>query len=434
MSRYKPFEFQEEAIEKLTKSFLSLWDSSARKCNLVFKSPTGSGKTFMLTHFVNGLNNLPNWDFDKAFIWITFSDTLAMQSKDKFTEYFNNNLKNNLLTVEDFKQGKLEKNDILFINWQKLVSQAAENRVLRRPSDPLLSKEQGYYFEDIIENTFKENREIVMIVDESHTHLSDLAQSSVIDVVNPKIIINVSATPKYIPNQEEVEEGIARFVSVKREDVVNAGLIKEKIVTQTEEDLKAMPGQDLDELLLTLAIKKREELAFEYKSLGKSINPLIIIQLPNDDHKLKSTGEKTKEQIVMDFLYKKGIDIDKKVALWFDGKRINMDHIENNESEIDFMLFKQAAGTGWDCPRAQVLLMYREISSPTFYTQTVGRILRFVEPNKIDDYKYNPNLKLGYIFTNYKRNEVKIPEQSEKNKPYIYTAYRKDIIPQIRNL
>lgn len=308
MSRYKPFEFQEEAIEKLTKSFLSLWDSSARKCNLVFKSPTGSGKTFMLTHFVNGLNNLPNWDFDKAFIWITFSDTLAMQSKDKFTEYFNNNLKNNLLTVEDFKQGKLEKNDILFINWQKLVSQAAENRVLRRPSDPLLSKEQGYYFEDIIENTFKENREIVMIVDESHTHLSDLAQSSVIDVVNPKIIINVSATPKYIPNQEEVEEGIARFVSVKREDVVNAGLIKEKIVTQTEEDLKAMPGQDLDELLLTLAIKKREELAFEYKSLGKSINPLIIIQLPNDDHKLKSTGEKTKEQIVMDFLYKKGID------------------------------------------------------------------------------------------------------------------------------
>lgn len=434
MSRYKPFEFQEEAIEKLTKSFLSLWDSSARKCNLVFKSPTGSGKTFMLTHFVNGLNNLPNWDFDKAFIWITFSDTLAMQSKDKFTEYFNNNLKNNLLTVEDFKQGKLKKNDILFINWQKLVSQAAENRVLRRPSDPLLSKEQGYYFEDIIENTFKENREIVMIVDESHTHLSDLAQSSVIDVVNPKIIINVSATPKYIPNQEEVEEGIARFVSVKREDVVNAGLIKEKIVTQTEEDLKAMPGQDLDELLLTLAIKKREELAFEYKSLGKSINPLIIIQLPNDDHKLKSTGEKTKEQIVMDFLYKKGIDIDKKVALWFDGKRINMDHIENNESEIDFMLFKQAAGTGWDCPRAQVLLMYREISSPTFYTQTVGRILRFVEPNKIDDYKYNPNLKLGYIFTNYKRNEVKIPEQSEKNKPYIYTAYRKDIINNIEGV
>lgn len=85
-----------------------------------------------------------------------------------------------------------------------------------------------------------------------------MAQSSVIDVVNPKIIINVSATPKYIPNQEEVEEGRARFVSVKREDVVNAGLIKEKIVTQTEEDLKAMPGQDLDELLLNLAIEKEK--------------------------------------------------------------------------------------------------------------------------------------------------------------------------------
>lgn len=77
-----------------------------------------------------------------------------------------------------------------------------------------------------------------------------------------------------------------------------------------------------------------------------------------------------------------------------------MDHIENNESEIDFMLFKQAAGTGWDCPRAQVLLMYREISSPTFYTQTVGRILRFVEPNKIDDYKYKKSMTIcSFVFS-----------------------------------
>jgi hypothetical protein len=31
------------------------------------------------------------------------------------------------------------------------------------------------------------------------------------------------------------------------------------------------------------------------------------------------------------------------------------------------MLFKQAAGTGWDCPRAHVLVMYREINSASFY-------------------------------------------------------------------
>lgn len=431
MSKYKPFDFQEEAIDKLTEKFVYLWESTSRQCNLVFKAPTGSGKTFMVTHFVHSLNSLPNWDYDKAFIWITFSDSLAMQSKEKFTEYFSNNLKNNLLTIEDFKQGRLEKNDVLFINWQKLVSKSAENRVLRRPDDENFLKEQGYYFEDIIDNTKKNNREIVMIVDESHTHLSELAQRSVIDIVDPKIIINISATPRYIPNQEEEEEGIAAFVSVKRDDVIKAGLIKEKIVVQTEEDLKMKSGEDLDELLIDLAIQRKNKVTSEFKELGKSINPLILIQLPNDDNKLLNTGEKTKEQIVLEYLSKKNVDIDNKVALWFDGKQVNMDFISNNESDIDFMLFKQAAGTGWDCPRAHILVMYREISSAVFYTQTLGRILRFVDPNNKRDYNSYPNLRTGFLFTNYKRNEIGIPDQTAKNKPYIFTSYRKDDIINI---
>ena len=47
-----------------------------------------------------------------------------------------------LITVNDFNQGKLHKNDILFINWQKLVSKKAEDRVLRRPDEEELRKEQ----------------------------------------------------------------------------------------------------------------------------------------------------------------------------------------------------------------------------------------------------------------------------------------------------
>ena len=434
MSKYKPFDFQEKAIQNLTDGFQKLWLNTKSQRQLVFKSPTGSGKTFMVTHFINGLNALPNWDYDKAFIWITFSDNLAMQSKDKFKEYFDSNLENNLLTVEDFKQGKLYKNDILFINWQKLVSKSVENRILRRPEDEFFQKEQGYYFEDIVENTKKDGREIIMVIDESHTHLSALAQKSVVNVVDPKIIINISATPTYIPNQEEEDDNIARFVSVKRDDVVNEGLIKEKIIVQTDEDLRKFHGRDLDELLVDLAIEKKKELEHEYEKLGKNINPLILIQLPNDDNKLIDAGEKSKEQIVINYLTKKGIDIDNKVALWFDGKQKNMEFITENECDIDFMLFKQAAGTGWDCPRAHILIMYREISSATFYTQTVGRILRTAEPYKKDDYINSPALRAGYLYTNYKRNEVGVPDQSEKNKPFVYVSRRKENINNINNL
>jgi hypothetical protein len=88
MSRFSPLEFQKEAIQKLTDAFQKLWQRTEPQRHLVFKSPTGSGKTFMVTNFLHNLNSLPNWDYDKAIIWITFSDSLAMQSKEKFKENF----------------------------------------------------------------------------------------------------------------------------------------------------------------------------------------------------------------------------------------------------------------------------------------------------------------------------------------------------------
>ena len=260
MSKFRIFDFQQKAITKLTGGFIKLWGQKEPQRHLVFKSPTGSGKTFMVSSFVHGLNTLPNWDYDKAIIWITFSDTLAMQSKDKFKEYFANDLSNDLLTINDLQRGKLFKNDILFVNWQKLVSKSAETRVIWRPEDVQFHKEEGFYFEDIIENTRKEGREFILIVDESHTHLSELAQKSVVDIINPKVILSISATPKYVPNIDELDEGSAVYVRVHREDVVEEGLIKDKIVIQTDEDLHKYQNRDLDELLIDLAIEKKMNL------------------------------------------------------------------------------------------------------------------------------------------------------------------------------
>jgi type III restriction enzyme len=432
MSRFSPLNFQTKAIDKLVYTFTKLWGEAEPQRPLTFKSPTGSGKTFMVANFVHSLNGMPTWDYDKAFIWITFSEDLAMQSKDKFQEYFDTNLENGLLTVNDFKQGKLYKNDILFINWQKLVASKKDNRLLRRPDEEVNLKEQGYYFDDIIENTHKENREFVLIIDESHKNRDTPLAQEVINLINPKVILNVSATPN------DISELKARrnksYIDVERGEVVTEGLIKEKIAVQTDEDLKKYPDKDQDELLLDLAIERQQELKAEYKTLDKDINPLVLIQLPNDDKKSKEIGEKTKEEVVLDYLRKKEIDIGRKVALWFDGKQKNMDLITHNESDVDFMLFKQAAGTGWDCPRAHILVMFREINSASFYVQTIGRILRMAEPNRKDDFKNNPNLRTGYLYTNYKRDDVKIPDQGVKNKPFIYTSKRKEDLKNIQDL
>lgn len=421
-----PYTFQEKAIKNLLDNFKQLWQKP-QNTELVFKSPTGSGKTFMMANFVNQLVNQPDWQEDVAFVWITFSDDLAMQSRDKFREYFFPNTVCRMLTVADFNDGILQKNDILFLNWQKLAAQRAESRVLRRPTDIQLYKESGYYFEDVIEKTHSDNRKIVLIIDESHTHVSDLAKRVVITPLNPKITIKVSATPfndvterdRFLGN---CYSGDAALVEVKHEDVVAEGLIKEKIVFQTEEDLMKYANKDQDELLLDLAIKKRKELEAEYAAHNLKINPLVLIQLPSETAITNELGL-VKEERVTQYLLSKGID-QNKIGYWLNGKEAEKKKligITNDDDPREFLLFKLAAGTGWDCPRADILVMYREIGSNTFYKQTLGRILRIPQSNTIHKL-YAPKLKTGYCYTNYARNQVGVPEQTNSNKPFILQA------------
>lgn len=430
MPAFNLLSFQKTAIDDLNEAFLRLWKKQNRQLSLVFKSPTGSGKTLTIAHFIKGLNHLPQWKMDKAFVWITFSDDLAMQSRDKFKEYFENNLENTLLTVEDINRGKLFENDILFLNWQKVVQDNATTRKLklRKPKDERFKKESGSYFEDVIMETKKNEREVILFIDEAHTHKATELAQDIINLIDPKIIVHITATP----DDKDIAKAatLNSFVQVDREKVVEEGLIKEKILVQTEEDLNKHKGKDLDEVLLTLGMEKRRDLLKEYQALGKDINPLMLIQLPNDDNELIAKGDKTKEEIVTQFLTAKGIK-KQQVARWFSGSdKENLDYITDNDSKIDYLLFKQAAGTGWDCPRASVLVMFREIKKETFYTQTVGRILRMAEPQAKEDYKNNPNLRTGYLYTNYKRNQVELPD-IEKNKIPNQHAYRKNGIKNV---
>ncbi|MCX6781900.1 MAG: DEAD/DEAH box helicase family protein [Candidatus Magasanikbacteria bacterium] len=426
MPTFNLLPFQKTAVNDLNEALLHLWKKQERQLPLVFKSPTGSGKTLTIAHFVKNLNHLPQWNIDKAFIWITFSDDLAMQSKDKFNEYFENNLENALLSVSDINRGKLYENDILFLNWQKVVQDSAASRKLkiRTPKDERFKKEKGSYFEDVIAETKKDNREIILLVDEAHTHKATELAQEVINLIDPKIIVHITATP----DDKDIAKAatLSSFVQVEREKVVDEGLIKEKILVQTEEDLLKHKNKDLDEVLLTLGMDKRQELAKELKSIGKDINPLLLIQLPNDDKELVAKGDKTKEEVVSQFLATKGVK-GSQIAKWFDGKKENLDYIADNDSKVDYMLFKQAAGTGWDCPRASVLVMFREIKKETFYTQTVGRILRMPEPQVKEDYKNTPNLRTGYLYTNYKRNQVELPDLNKNEIPSQHAYIKKEI-------
>ncbi len=410
--------FQIEAIEKLIDNIKTLWSKPERQIPIVFKAPTGSGKTYMTEKMICDLAQQPDWDQNVAYVWITFSDDLAMQSRDKFDIYFPTSKHGRLLTIEDFNLGTLQKNDVLFLNWQKLVSDAAENRIYRRPADLRMRHESRVYFEDFVENSHHNGVEIILIVDEAHLNLTDKSQRDVIDPLNPKIKLLVSATPKKetIPTQDEIEDSKAGYVRIKHQDVVDAGLIKANIICQTEEELRKYEGEDEDHALLRLAIDRRNELKQEIDSFGVNVNPLVIIQLPNDDEELTNEGKPTKEEITKEYLISQGIKANR-IASWFTGKK-KPDGLELDDSEYEYLLFKTAAGTGWDCPRAQVLVMFRDVKSEIFHTQTIGRILRVPIMNQ----EVSKVFRNGYIYTNYSRKAVEAadyPEQENRPKTLV---------------
>lgn len=421
MFALKPF--QETAISQLKDEFLSLWKLPNQNIPLVFKSPTGSGKTIMLAQFLRDIVSDPRFaGNDVAFVWFSFSEDSYEQSKKKLFDYYGGASELDLIDLNDLSREKLHQNDVFFINWQKIKGKSKDSRKLRREN------EQGLTFDNFINETHEAGRKIVVIIDEEHIGSdTDLALEVVEGLIKPKITLRVSATPKYIPTRADT----AGYIEVKRSEVVEAGLIKEKIVFQTEEDLeqKAVKKLDQDEMLLELAYNKRLELIELYKKLGVEVNPLVLIQLPNDDQATKETGDTNKQTIVLEYLKRKGIKSDE-IAVWLSKEKENLEDLEKANSPVSFLLFKQAAATGWDCPRAGVLVMFREIKNPTFAIQTVGRILRM----PFGMHFAHPELNLGYLYTNYKRNEVlaEYAKSKTENRPAINGSYRKKNIDPIK--
>lgn len=415
MFTLKPF--QEEAIAKLRKSFLELWQTGNYKLPLVFKAPTGSGKTIMIAQFLKDLTGDPQFHSDKAFLWFSFSEESYIQSKKKLFDYYGGANELDLLDLNDINRGKLEKNNVFFINWQKIKDSTKDGRKLRRDN------EQGLTFDNFIKTTQEDSRELILIVDEAHRDKETVLADELVDLINPRIVIEITATPKRIPSSDDLDDKKAGYVRVKIEDVVEAGLIKEKVITQTKEDLEQLKKKELDQdlLLLELAYQKRLELKASYKKLKTNINPLVLIQLPNDDKASKETLNQSKLDIVKNFLKEKGTD-DTNVAIWLSEKKENLELIEKNDSQIDFLIFKQAAATGWDCPRADILVMFREIKTPIFHIQTIGRILRMPEA---EHYPVK-DLNIAYLYTNYERNQILAESNKQgENKPAIYTSNRK---------
>jgi len=399
--------YQENAIEELLEDSKKLLERDSQK--LIFKAPTGSGKTIMMAEFLKRLVDDREIKQPFSFIWTAPRPVLTNQSKQKLENYFETSRVLQCSFFEDLDDRKIEENEILFINWESINK--VDNIYIR-------DNEQEFNLSTVLQRTKEEGREIVLIIDEIHHHAESDISQGLREMIGPKLTIGVSATPKMrdpneiteVPLEKVKIEGMIKKAIVLNENFIN--LLKEG-------KIESSLSKSSDELVIDAALKKREELLKAFGKENTGINPLVLIQLPD---RIGQTEDYQKDLVIRILKDKYKISTENgKLAIWLSGEHINKENVEKADSEVEVLIFKQAIALGWDCPRAQILVLFREWHSPIFSIQTVGRIMRMPEPDK--GHYQNDILNYGYVYTNL--SDIEIKEDLAGGYISIFTSYRK---------
>lgn len=347
----------QEVIELQNNAVKNLLNQIKLKKEITFKSPTGTGKTYMMADFMNKIIlNSPN----TIFLVSTLSKgELAEQNYEKFNEYI--------------AQGKFTALDPFLISTKIAGEEGVyipiNHNVYILPRDSyrkngrLMSGPMIQFLNEIVSkrNNEKSKKEIYLIKDECHQATNNLDELSSYFTK----IINISATPSY-------KRGQIPDVEIKENEAISAKLIKSIVW-----------GDDNDTLVD--ALHKFKKIKEEYLTrIG--INPCMIIQISNKDE-----AEKELKEIIYPALNSSDFNDLKWMLIMNDDKKCDTNdriktaklplskwkkYAKSNNSNIDIIIFKMVMTEGWDIPRACMLYQERNTQSVQLDEQVIGRIRR----------------------------------------------------------
>ena len=197
---------------------------------------------------------------------------------------------------------------------------------------------------------------------------------------------------------------------IKKSVQINPDLPKE----DDNMTLKLEPGIDRDDFILKKSIEQRNKILKTYRDQDIDINPLLLIQLPN---RKTEQDEKLKENILMRLDNEFKINTsNKKLGIWLDDEKKNLEALEENNNQVQVLIFKQAIALGWDCPRAHVLALFREWKHEAFSIQTVGRIMRMSDVEYGHHQSNFEILNHAYIYTSIP--DITVSDSQTRTTPY----------------
>jgi hypothetical protein len=409
-------DYQDEAVADVLdrlKKARKRWHEDKDSHAFSLTATTGAGKTVMAAAVFEALfygNDEHDFEADPGAVVIWFSDdpSLNEQSKWRLFQAADKLTVSDLVTVENtFSREKFEPGKVYFLNTQKL----GKKSLLVRGHDPddeglektatgerLMPDLRSHTIWDTIQNTIEDpDLTLYLVLDEAHRGMRDGGNTGergkptiVRQLINGTgsvpgipIVWGISATVKRF---NDAIEGMKRHdtlrnVVVDSKKVQDSGLIKDTIKLDVPDETG-----DFATVLLrrgTERLRAMTKAWAEYgadQGQGETVQPLMVLQVPNNPDPneigrwidtIFETWPDLSQNCVANVLGEHRTEQFGSHAVPY----IEPERVQERD-DVRILIAKDAISTGWDCPRAEVMVSFRAASDRTHITQLLGRMVR----------------------------------------------------------
>lgn len=393
------FPFQKVALARLRQSVATALGNcrSTHTPQVVsYTAPTGAGKTIVMSALIEAIyygDELYPDQNEAIFVWLSDSPQLNEQSRLKIDLKADKIRLNQCVTISDdsFDMEMLEDGHIYFLNTQKL----SKSSNLTKHSDG-----RQYTIWETLANTVQEKADrLYFIIDEAHrgaqsardltkntTIMQKFLKGSEADRLPPMpVVIGMTATPQRFIRLAEGIQSTTHYIRTTADEVRASGLLKDRIVITYPEQA----GNDMAVLQAATDEWKHKcdhWYQYCYEQHYGHVNPIFVVQVQNGsgtrishtdlDECLRIIEERLGDrflegQVVHAFgegtptLQIGGLDVP-----YCEPSRIA------DDKRIKVVFFKETLSTGWDCPRAEVMMSFRRAVDYTYIAQLLGRMVR----------------------------------------------------------
>lgn len=408
-------DYQEDAVKDVLTNLRKAakrWHEDGDRHAFSLTATTGAGKTVMAAAVFEALfHGDDNFDFEPdpgaVVIWFSDDPALNAQSHFRLREASDRLTLSDLVIVQNtFNREKLEAGKVYFLNTQKLSKSSLLVRG-HAPDDPgvetdgrqtVMPDMRAFTIWDTIQNTIEDpDLTLYLVLDEAHrgmkasggngggekpTIVKRLINGSG-SVPGIPIVLGISATVERFNAAMADMQGRATLpnVVVDSGKVQASGLLKDTIILDVPNEV----GQ-FDTVLVRRGTDKLKEITAAWEEYAKqqddadTVAPLMVLQVPNSpDH--DEIGR------ALDTIYERWPELgDDAVAHVFGDHTtqtfgshsipyISPERVQES-TWVRVLIAKDAISTGWDCPRAEVMVSFRPAKDRTHITQLLGRMVR----------------------------------------------------------